>query len=238
VEVGDGPPVVFLHGGLADHRAAFFRLAPLAATHRLITPDLRGSGRSHDPGQLSWDRLADDVAALLSHLGLERAVIGGVSMGSAVALRFALRHPRRLKALIMMSPLYPGADRAMDEPSSAAMRVMAEAGERTLRDGIGALLPLLEALPPPIRARAVEMAQSFDPASVAATTRFLATGAQPLSTAGELEAITVPVMVLPGIDPQHPREVAELYTRNLAHSVVVEQTAGDVVERIRAFCGG
>src|SRR5688572_15649936 len=71
VETGQGPPVVFIHGGLADHRAALFRLAPLAATHRLITPDLRGSGRSHYGGELSWDRLADDLAALLTHLEIE-----------------------------------------------------------------------------------------------------------------------------------------------------------------------
>jgi 3-oxoadipate enol-lactonase len=238
VETGQGPPVVFIHGGLADHRAALFRLAPLAATHRLITPDLRGSGRSHYGGELSWDRLADDLAALLTHLEIESAVVGGTSMGSAVALRFALRHPRRLRALILMSPLYPGADRPLAEAASAAMRVMAEAGQRTAEHGVDALRSLFEALPDPVRDIAIEMALSFDPQSVAATTRFLATNAQPMSTARELEALGVPVLILPGIDPEHPAEVAQLYARYLRFPVVVEQTEVSWMERIAAFCSG
>jgi pimeloyl-ACP methyl ester carboxylesterase len=236
VETGQGRPVVFLHGGLADHRAALRRLAPLAARLRLITPDLRGSGRSHWAGELGWDRLADDVAALLSHLGIERAVVGGISMGSAVALRFALRHPHRLQALILMSPVYPGEDRPLAEASSAAMRVMAEAGERAAENGIDALRPLFDVLPSPVRDYALELMQSFDPRSVAATTRFLATNLQPMSAARELEAITVPVMVVPGIDAQHPRELAALYVQHLREPIVVEQTAVDFLEQLGAFC--
>lgn len=236
VELGRGSPVVFIHGGLADHRAALRHVGALAATHRLIMPDLRGSGRSHFAGELSWDRLADDLAELLSHLGIERAVVGGVSMGSAVAVRFALRHPRRLRGLVLMSPLYPGDDRPLAEAASGAMRVMAEAGERAVRDGMDALRPLFEALPSSVRDGALKMIQSFDPMSVAATTRFLATGAQPLSTARELEAISVPVMVLPGTDPQHPAEVGGLYVRYLRQPLVVEQTAPNMAEQVAAFC--
>ncbi|MEO7036798.1 MAG: alpha/beta hydrolase [Polyangiaceae bacterium] len=122
VEVGDGHPVVFVHGGLADHRAALFGVGQLAGTHRIVTPDVRGSGRSVYAGDLSWDRLADDLAALLKHLGTERAVVGGTSTGSAVALRFALRHPRLLQGLILMSPIYPGADRPLSEAVTVVMR--------------------------------------------------------------------------------------------------------------------
>lgn len=236
VEVGQGAPVVFIHGGLADHRAALFRLSPLASTHRLIAPDLRASGRSHYGGELSWDRLADDVATLLSHLGIDSAVVGGVSMGSAVAVRFALRHPRRLKALVLMSPVYAGDDRPLAEASERAMRVMAEAGQRALEEGMTALRPLFEGLPLPVREVALEMMQGFDPKSVAATTRFLASRAQPLRTLRELQAIDVPVMVLPGTDPQHPAQVGELYVRHLRHPTVVEQTDANMIERIATFC--
>lgn len=236
VETGEGPPVVFIHGGLADHRAALFRLAPLARTRRLVTPDLRGSGRSLYAGELSWDRLADDVAELLTHLGLERAVVGGVSMGSAVALRFALRHPRRLNALILMSPVYPGADLPLAEAATAAMRVMAEAAERTIDAGIAALFPLFDALPSPVREVALDMARSFDPLSVVATTRFLGTNAQPITSVRELATVAVPAMVLPGIDPQHPAEIGHLYARHLREAVVVDQTAPDLMERLDVFC--
>jgi len=235
-EVGNGNPVVFVHGGLADHRAALFRVGQLAGTHRLITPDVRGSGRSVYTGDLSWNRLADDMAALLEHLGAERAVVGGTSMGSAVALRFALRHPRLLQGLILMSPIYPGADRPLSEPTMAAMRIMKEAGNRALEQGVGALRPLFETLPPPIRDAAVGMMLGFDAASVAATTRFLATNQQPMQSVRELESIAVPVMVLPGIDPEHPAEVGSLYAEHLRHPTVVEQNAPDMLEKLVRFC--
>lgn len=236
-DVGRGTPVVFLHGGLADHRAAALRVGALARAHRLVMPDLRGSGRSRHDGALSWSLLADDVAALLDHLGIERAVVGGTSMGSAVALRFALRHPSRLQRLILMSPVYPGADRPLCDAASEAMRAMHEVGERTLVRGVEALRPLFEPLPAPIREVAIEMMLGFDAASVAATTRFLASCEQPMTSASELASIDVPVMVLPGNDPQHPAEVASLYTQHLRHATVVAQTAPDVMERLSQFCG-
>ncbi|NBD08403.1 alpha/beta fold hydrolase [Corallococcus silvisoli] len=236
LDVGQGHPVVFLHGGLADHRAALFRVAKLADTHRLLCPDLRGSGRSIHTGPLSWDRLADDVAALLGHLGVEHAVIGGTSMGSAVALRVALRHPRLLRGLILMSPLYPGAERPMAEAVTAALRAMGEAGERALEQGVESLRPLFERLPSPVRDVALEMMLGFDAGSVAASTRFLARREQPMHSVRELESFDVPVMVLPGIDPQHPAEVAELYLRHLRHPVRVELTSPDMLERVERFC--
>lgn len=238
LDVGQGHPVVFLHGGLADHRAALFRVGSLAMSHRLVAPDLRGSGRSSYAGPLSWDRLADDVLALLGHLGIERAVVGGTSMGSAVALRFGLRHPRRTAGMILMSPLYPGGDRGLTEAQVAAMRAMAEAGQRALREGIGALRPLFEQLPPPIRDAAIEMMLGFDPASVASTTQFLASNTQPITTASELAAIDVPVAIVPGVDAEHPRDVADLYARHARRPVVIDPTSADPIDQLARFCDG
>jgi pimeloyl-ACP methyl ester carboxylesterase len=218
IEQGDGSPIVFLHGGLADHRASTLRLAPLAHSHRLITPDVRGAGRSKFSAELSWDLLADDVAALLGHLGLQRAVIGGISAGSAIALRFALRHPARVAALVLASPVYGGAERGLDEAPRRAMERMEESGRRTLSEGISALYPLLEALPPNVRDIALTMARGFDPASVAATTLFLASGAQPFDHLTELASIQAPVLIVPGSDPEHPAEVAELYAQWLPYA--------------------
>jgi hypothetical protein len=113
---------------------------------------------------------------------------------------------------------------------------MAEAGEHAAETGIDALRPLFEPLPSPVRDYAFELIESFDPRSVAATTRFLATNLQPMSAARELEAITVPVMVVPGIDAQHPRELAALYVQHLREPIVVEQTAVDFLEQLGAFC--
>lgn len=237
IESGDGDAIVFLHGGLADHRSALLRVAPLSQTHRLICPDLRGSGRSVYSGSLTWDQLADDLASLLEHLGLDKAIVGGTSMGSAVALKFALRHPNLLRGLMLRSPLYPGADRQLAPAAKAAMHRMQQAGESARTRGVEALRPLLEGLPSQAaRDLALEMMNQFDAGSVVATTRFLASGQQPMTSVRELASIDVPVLLLPGIDPEHPAEVAALYAQHLQHAVVVEQTAPDLMEKTARFC--
>ena len=102
---GSGRALVFLPG-LGGTGAMF---APQAetfrATHRVIRPDLRGNGRSarlEGPIGTILDRQADDLAGLLDRLAIDRAAVVGVSYGGAVAIRFALRHPGRLAALVVV----------------------------------------------------------------------------------------------------------------------------------------
>ena len=235
IEQGRGRPIVALHGGLADHRAALGYAGPLAGNYRLITPDLRGAGRSVDAGLLSWDQLADDLAALLDHLDLPRAVVAGTSAGSGVVLRFGLRHPERAAGLVVISPVYPGSARELDEAPRAAMARMDEFAQRGLVEGISALRPLFDALPDAIRSRALAMLEGFDPASVAATTRMLAT-TQPFDGLDELQAIRVPTLVVPGRDPQHPAGVASLYADALARASVVEAAGEQLIAAIDEFC--
>jgi pimeloyl-ACP methyl ester carboxylesterase len=200
---------------------------PLTSRYRIIAPDLRGSGASHDPGPLSFDQLADDLAALLDHLGVASAVVGGLSFGAACAVRFALRHRERVTALAVIMPAFAGADLAPNEAQRTALAAMAETGARTLRDGVGALLPLFDALPIEIRERARSLVLEFDPASVAATTAFLASGARPFDHARELAAIDVPVLVVPGTDPSHPREVALIYAEHVPRARLIDAAVAD-----------
>jgi pimeloyl-ACP methyl ester carboxylesterase len=203
---GSGEPLILLHGGMADHGSCLELASLLAPRFRAVTPDLRGSGRSIDPGPLGWDQLADDVAALLDHLGVSSAIVGGTSAGAACAVRFALRHPARTLGLAVIHPAFGGADLGLSQAQVDAMRAMDEAARRAVELGIEALLPLYDGLPEPIRGRAKEMAAGFDPASVAATTRLLRSGAQPFARGADLAAITAPTLVVPGLDPQHPPE--------------------------------
>lgn len=215
VETGSGPPLVLLHGGLANHQSTLLYAAPLAARFRVIAPDLRGSGRSIYPGPLDWDLLADDVAALVGHLGLDRAAIGGISYGAGVAVRTALRHPSRTAALLVLHPALGGTDLGFTPAQRAAMDAMDAAGSRVVAEGISALYPLFETLPAAIRQRARTVVASYDPASVATTTRFLRTGGQPFASGAELAAISVPTLLVPGIDPTHPASVADVYRRHV-----------------------
>jgi hypothetical protein len=127
-------------------------------------------------------------------------------------------------------------ERGLAPASRAAMTRMDEIGRRTLDEGIAALLPLFDALPPAIRDVARAMASRFDPASVAATTRFLASGAEPFDRLAELAAIAVPALVVPGVDLEHPAEVAVLYARTMPHARIA--TEPDLAGAIAGFLLG
>ncbi len=236
VEAGAGTPIVLLHGGLATHRRAQLIAGSLTERFRVITPDLRASGRSIYAGAITWDLLADDIVALVRHLGLARAVIGGISFGAGVAVRVALRHPELVQALVVLHPAFAGGDIGLTPAQAAAMQAMADAGARALTEGMNAMFPLLAALPLAVQAAARQAFATYDPASVAALTRFMASGAQPFATAAELAAIAPPVLLVPGVDPQHPREVAEVYRRELPQCTTVDTT--DFAAAIADFLAG
>ncbi len=225
---GDGTPIVFLHGGLGDHRASLFHLGPLSPGVRWITPDVRGAGRSVYSEALSWDLLADDVVALLDHLGLAQAVIAGTSAGSGIALRTALRHPQRVERLVLVSPVFAGTRRGLTDEQRHAFAGMHAAALRTLDHGIEALEPLFDPLPESVRTVALEMVRSFDPRSVVATTEFLASDAQPFDALEELRAVRCPTWVVPGMDAEHPRELALELVRWFDQGRVVEGEAGSL----------
>ena len=103
-DVGSGTPLVLLHGFPLTRHLWDAQRAALSSRCRVITPDLRGFGESaalaHD-GRLTMARHADDVAALLDALAIDRAIIGGLSMGGYVTLAFWRRHRDRVRALVL-----------------------------------------------------------------------------------------------------------------------------------------
>lgn len=237
VEDGDGAAVVMLHGALADHRAALGLVAPLAASYRVVVPDLRGSGRSWCRTRLSFDVLADDVAAVLDHLAIDRAVVGGVSSGSGVALRFALRHADRVRGVIVAKPIYAGATRGYSEEQREAFLAMDGAASRATSEGIDALRPLFNQLPEALRDRAWAVVSQFDPFSVVEACRFLASGEQPFVALADLEALEVPVLLVRGGDTQHPPELSDLYAASIRDCQVVPDGEIDLSSKLIAFCG-
>ena len=100
---GDGPPVILGHGFLMDHEMFAPQVAALAPTYRVITWDERGFGQTEYDGKpfSYWDS-AEDCLALLAHLGVERAVVGGMSQGGFLSLRVALIAPEKVRALILL----------------------------------------------------------------------------------------------------------------------------------------
>ena len=101
-DAGLGLPVVLLHGYPFNRTLWNEQVSALSNSYRVIVPDLRGHGESDaSPGAASMNRMAQDVAALLDHLEIHRAVVGGLSMGGYVALAFYKQFPSRVRALVL-----------------------------------------------------------------------------------------------------------------------------------------
>jgi pimeloyl-ACP methyl ester carboxylesterase len=101
---GDGPAVLFTHGYQASRRMWEPQRPALEPSYRMITWDLRGHGESgidDDPSRYSHELLVGDMLALLQHLGAERAVLVGHSLGGFASLRFYLDHPEMVRALVL-----------------------------------------------------------------------------------------------------------------------------------------
>lgn len=237
-EDGDGPAIVMLHGGMATHEAALPVVAGLASRYRVITPDVRGNGRSVFGESITFDQLADDVIALIDALGVARAIVGGVSGGSGVALRCALQHGDRLRGLLLLQPVYAGAARGYTAAQQTTFTMMDHVASRAVAEGVQVLRPLYAQLPEPVRTRALAMIERFDAASVVATSRFIASGVQPFEHERDLESISVPTLLVCGNDPLHPPEVSELYARSIPTCTMVPAGGIDVADRIGVFCDG
>ena len=103
----DGVPVVLLHGGGSTIDVTFSRVVPaLAQGRRVIAVEEQGHGRTTDrDGPITFERSADDVAALLRHLGIAEADLFGFSNGASVALQVAIRHPELVRKLVFASSM-------------------------------------------------------------------------------------------------------------------------------------
>ena len=109
LEAGEGEPLVLLHGGIVSTNpiwtgvpiAYASHMATLSTHFRVIAPDTRGAGRTvHTGGTVGFDLLADDVAALVDALGLERPLVAGFSEGGITATIVGIRHPGSVRAIV------------------------------------------------------------------------------------------------------------------------------------------
>ena len=214
---GSGVPLVLLHGSALSTHAVFDELAErLADTYRVVACDVRGFGRSvsRGPDTHTWDQYVADVLALLDHLALPNAVIGGQSFGSAVAIATALRHPARVRGLVVAQPGYAGAEIGQTElqrPGWAESQRLVEAvAEHGLLDTM-----LTTQTDEAGRQRVREaVGDQHEPSFVAAHRGQMQT-AQPFERLTELDSITAPVLLVPGTDGFHDPLISALYAEHL-----------------------
>jgi len=147
VRSGTGPPLVLLHGFTGSTETWTSLRAALDTHFTTIAVDLPGHGRSSvpaDPARFALSRFSDDLRRVLDVLGVTRAAVLGYSLGGRAALRFALRHPARVAALILES-----ASPGIADPVERAERIASDSAlaDSIEADGVAAFVGRWERLP-------------------------------------------------------------------------------------------
>ena len=198
-DAGDGPVIVLLHGFPFDRSMWREQIGFLARSgFRALAPDLRGLGETEGAGEITaMDQMARDVAALMDHLDIDRAVICGVSMAGFVTFEFVHLFPSRVSALILAGTRAP----ADNEPER---KVREQQAERVLNEGMSfvadATLPKLLATrtlaeKPEVVARVREMILRTSPQGAAAAQRGMAARRD---YSNGLVNINVPALIVAG----------------------------------------
>jgi pimeloyl-ACP methyl ester carboxylesterase len=163
---GSGKPLILLHGGLMSGGMFGPVLPALAEKYQVIVPDLQGHGRTADIDRpLDVRLMADDIAALITRLGLTRPDVMGFSLGGGVALLTAIKHPELVGRLIVVSAnikrsaIYPEMLAQQGQVTAAAAEFMKETPMYELYQRVA---PHPENFPRLLDKAGVAMAQDFD----------------------------------------------------------------------------
>jgi len=203
VEAGEGQPVVLLHAFPVTSAMWAEQRDELAGICHVLTPDLRGFGASGFPegfdlARPSLDDMADDVLAMLDARGIERAVLGGLSMGGYVTMAFLRRYPERVQAVI-----FADTKAAADpEPARANRLRMADTAlaESSSRVVLEEVVPKILGRTtveqrPDIVGRVHDLAAATPPVTVAWAQRAMAARPDSVDT---LASVEVPALVVVG----------------------------------------
>ncbi|SHL78000.1 alpha/beta fold hydrolase [Streptomyces yunnanensis] len=200
---GSGAPLVLIHGHPFDRsmwrpQTAHFSRAGM----RVIAPDLRGyGGSSVVPGKTLLETFARDVAALLDHLGIERCVLGGLSMGGQIVMECYRQFPERIRGLLLADTFA-----AADTAEGRAVRL--RTAERLLAEGMDGyaheVLPKMIAPAnvtalPTVAEHVLGMMRNASPEGAAAALRGRA---ERRDYTGLLPRITVPTLVVVGAEDE------------------------------------
>ena len=238
-DTGIGKPVVLIHGYPFNRSLWSEQIPALSNSYRVIVPDLRGFGETDaSEGPATMNRMAQDVAELMDHLEIPRAVIGGLSMGGYVALAFYKQFPSRVRSLIL-------ADTRAHADTEEGKQTRAQQAEKALSEGMAgiadAMLPKLlkpdtVSKHPEIVKFVRDMMLKMKPEGAAAALRGMAEREDQTQL---LSQISVPTLILVGAeDAITPVADSERMHRAIPGSrLVVLENAGHVsnIERTQQF---
>ncbi len=185
VDQGAGTPAfVFVHGWMCNRSFFAPQAAHFARRHRVVSVDLRGHGESDKPqGPYPIAAYADDIAYIIDHLDLAKAVVVGQSMGGAIVLQLAAAYPDHLAAIVMVDPVlsFTPEERAGVEALMSAIEAGNQEARRQFIEGmflptsdpklVEEVLAVMMAAPSHVAAGALRGLMEFDGLSVAAQCR-------------------------------------------------------------------
>lgn len=246
---GAGTPFFFQHGLGADVTQPFSLFLP-PRNIRLITFDARGHGATQPMGQASrlrFNTFAEDLRALMDHLQIERAIIGGISMGAGIALNFTVRFAHRVRALVLSRPAWLETPHPWNvKMFSLIARLLGEhgpaRGKQLFRESVE-YRQTLQRWPEV----ATSLAEQFESPRAEETASKLETiiTDTPCGDRSLWRRIAVPTLVLANRnDPIHPWEFGQELAREIpgaqlreitAKSISLEQHARDIQAALETF---
>jgi pimeloyl-ACP methyl ester carboxylesterase len=252
--IGDGPPIVLLHGITASRRYVVHgsKVLPRAG-HRTVSYDARGHGESSPAPEGSgyaYPELVADLGAVIdAQAGEGRPVIAGHSMGAHTVVAYALEHAEELAGIVVIGPSFNGLP-----PSEEVLRQWGELADGLEQGGVEGFLRAYEdqGLNPEWRDTLIRITRERlethrHPEAVADALRE-APGSLPFEDMAELEFLDVPALVVAShdeADPGHPHAVAEEYVRLLPRARLIGEAEGEsplawqggkLSREIAAFC--
>jgi len=233
---GAGTPLVLLHAFPLDGRMWAPQVEALAGSYQVIVPDLRGFGAAKDQAveEAGMDLLADDLLRLLDDRGLDRVVLGGLSLGGYVALAFLRHHADRVSGLVLLdTKATADGDQARGDRLKMAERVLAEGNDFVAEVMLPKLLgeTTLEHRPEVV-SEVAALIREQTPQAIAGAQRGMAARA---ATTDVLASVKVPTLVVTGEEdavtgPEVGRDLAAgipgarfLLVEEAGHLVNVEQ---------------
>ena len=221
-DAGEGLPVIFQHG-LGGDEAQVAEVFPDGGGFRRLTLECRGQGKSSlgNANEISIAQFADDILAFADSRGIDRFVIGGISMGAAIALRIAVKNPARVKALILARPAWLwGAAPVNMKPF---IEVAGYLQQRTVSDFEASATAQRLAREAPDNLVSLKKFFAAKDRSAAASLLSAIAADGPGVSEAEVRAIAVPTLIIGHkIDLVHPLEFAQTLASRIAGSQFVE----------------
>jgi pimeloyl-ACP methyl ester carboxylesterase len=246
---GTGLPFFFQHG-LGGEVSQPFGLFTPPPGFQLLAFDARAHGKTHpvgNPAKIRFETFAEDLRALMDHLAIQRAIVGGISMGAGVALNFALRFPNRVLGLVLSRPAWLDAPNPWNvKMFSLITRLVGEHGARRgqeLFKQTAEYADLLQKWPDVANTLALQ----FESPQVEETAFKLESliNDTPNTDRQQWDSIQVPTLVLANRqDPIHPFEYGEILAQAIpgaelkeitSKSVSIERHGADVQRWIQGF---